>query len=120
MDTNELSGQWQKLKGDIRSKWGKLTEDDIERIAGQKDKLIGVLQERYGYVWSEANQMVDRYLEDYEDLKNQVTEKLRAVASKENLQKFGSDVMELFRRYPISSLLIGLGIGYLLARRSER
>ena len=120
MNTNELSGQWQKLKGDIRSKWGKLTEDDIERIAGQKDKLVGVLQERYGYVWSEANQMVDRYLEDYEDLKNQATEKLRAVASKENLEKFGSDVMELLRRYPVSSLLIGLGIGYLLARRSER
>lgn len=120
MNANELSSQWQKLKGEIRSKWGKLTDDDIERIAGQKDKLIGALQERYGYVWEEARQVVDRYLEDYDSLKNQATEALRAVSSKENIQKFGSDVMELVRRYPISSLLIGLGIGYLLARRSER
>lgn len=120
MNSNELAGQWQKLKGDIRSKWGKLTDDDIERIAGNKDRLIGVIQERYGYVWDEARQTVDRYLEDYNSLKSQATEALRSVTSKENLQKFGNDVTELIRRYPVSSLLIGLGIGYLLARRNER
>jgi hypothetical protein len=40
--------------------------------------------------------------------------------SKENLQKMGNDLVECVRRYPVSSLLIGLGIGYLLARRSDR
>lgn len=120
MNTTELGSQWQKLKGEIRSRWGKLTDDDMERIAGNKDKLIGVIQERYGYVWDEARQMVDRYLDDYDGLKNQAAEALRAVASKENLQKFGNDVVSLVRRYPVSSLLIGLSIGYLLARRGER
>jgi uncharacterized protein YjbJ (UPF0337 family) len=120
MNSDVLESKWQKLKGEIRSQWGKLTDDDLERIAGNKDKLIGVVQERYGYVWDEARQIVDRYLDDYNGLKTQATEALRAVASKENLEKLRSDVVGFVRRYPIPSLLIGLGIGYLLARRSER
>lgn len=120
MNSSELESKWQKLRGEIRSQWGKLTDDDLERIAGNKDKLIGAVQERYGYVWDEARQMVDRYLDDYNGLKTQATEALKAVASKENLQKLGSDAVEFVRRYPIPSLLIGMGIGYLLARRSER
>lgn len=120
MNSSDLEGKWQKLKGEIRSQWGKLTDDDLERIAGNKDKLIGVVQERYGYVWDEARQMVDRYLDDYNGLKHQATEALRNVASKENIQKVGSDVADFVRRYPIPAILIGVGIGYLLARRSER
>jgi uncharacterized protein YjbJ (UPF0337 family) len=120
MNSDLLEGQWQRLKGEIRSKWGKLTDDDIERIAGNKDRLIGVVQERYGYVWDEAQQMVDRYLDQYGDLKTKATQALKAVASKDNLQKLASDVAELVRRYPIPALLFGLGIGYLLARRSEK
>jgi uncharacterized protein YjbJ (UPF0337 family) len=105
MNSNDLESKWQKLRGEIRSQWGKLTDDDLERIAGNKDKLIGAVQERYGYVW---------------DLKTRATEALKAVASKENLHKLKGDVVDFVRRYPIPSLLIGLGIGYLLARRSER
>jgi uncharacterized protein YjbJ (UPF0337 family) len=120
MDTNDLQGKWNRLKDEIRSQWGKLTDEDIERIAGNKDRLIGIVQERYGYVWDEARQMVDRYLDDYNGLKTQATEALKAVASQENLHKLKSDVIDFVRRYPIPSLLIGLGIGYLLARRSER
>ena len=122
MNATELQSKWNRIKGEIRSQWGKLTDDDIERIAGNKDKLIGLIQERYGYLWDEAQQMVDRYLDDnnYNGLKYQATEVLRNVASKENVQKLGSDVANLVRRYPIPSLFIGVGIGYLLARRGER
>ena len=120
MNSSELESKWQKLRGEIRSQWGKLTDDDLERIAGNKDKLIGVVQERYGYVWDEARQMVDRYLDDYNGLRSQAVDALRSVASKENLQKVRNDVVDFVRRYPIPSLLIGLGIGYLFARRSER
>ena len=87
MNSNVLEGQWQKLKGEIRSQWGKLTDDDIERITGNKDKLIGVVQERYGYVWDEARQMVDRYLDDYNGLKTKATEALKAVASRKIFTK---------------------------------
>lgn len=120
MNSDVLEGRWQKLKGEVRSRWGKLTDDDIEKIGGNKDKLIGAVQERYGYIWDEARQMVDRYLDESGDLKTRATEALKAVASKDNLRKLTSDVAELVRRYPIPSLFIGLGIGYLLARRGER
>src|SRR5262249_16087954 len=120
MDSNDLQAKWNELKGEIRSQWGKLTDDDIERIAGNKDRLIDMVQERYGYVWDEARQMVDRYLDDFNGLRSQAADELRSVASKEKLQKVRNDVTAFVRRYPIPSLLIGLGIGYLLARRSER
>jgi uncharacterized protein YjbJ (UPF0337 family) len=134
MDANVFEGNWYKLKGDVRNKWGKLTDDDLERIGGNKDKLVGTLQERYGYMWDEARQMVDRYLDDYGQggLKSKVTaamsneniqrpqEKFGEAVSKDNLQKMANDVVDTVRRYPIASLLIGLGIGYLLARRPDR
>jgi uncharacterized protein YjbJ (UPF0337 family) len=120
MDPNVLESQWYRIKGEIRSKWGKLTEDDVERIAGNKDKLVGAVQERYGYVWDEAQQMVDRYLDAYDSLKTRAIDTVSAVASRDNIQKLGTELVELVRRYPIPSLLIGLGIGYLLARRPDR
>lgn len=130
MDSNVFEGQWQKLKGTVRSKWGKLTDDDVEQIAGNKDKLVGALQERYGYMWDEAQRTVDRYLDEYSEsgftsrignvMSKENLQKIGDTVSKENLQKMGSDLVEFIRRYPVSSLLIGLGIGYLLARRSDR
>jgi uncharacterized protein YjbJ (UPF0337 family) len=55
-----LQGKWKQLRGEMRSWWGKLTEDDWEHIAGNKDKLIGKLQERYGYNRDQAQAEVDR------------------------------------------------------------
>ncbi len=133
MDANELQGQWQKLRGNIRSKWGKLTADDLDQIAGNKDKLVGALHERYGYMWDEAREMVDHYLDEYAEggLKSKLTsvmskenfqkmgDTVADAVSKDNLQKIGNDLVECIRRYPVSSLLIGFGIGYLLARRAD-
>ncbi len=133
MDSNSLEDQWQRVRGDIRSKWGKLTNDDLNQIAGNKDKLVGALQERYGYVWDEAQDMVERYLNEYGE--SGLKSKLSSVMSKENfqkigdtvtdavskdsLQKIGNDLVDCIRRYPVSALLIGLGVGYLLARRPD-
>ncbi len=48
MNWEHVEGSWKELKGAIREKWGKLTDDDLELIAGKKDRLLGKLQERYG------------------------------------------------------------------------
>jgi uncharacterized protein YjbJ (UPF0337 family) len=51
-----LQGNWNQVKGKVREKWGLLTGDDIEHIAGHKDRLIGKLQEKYGKAkWNEAD-----------------------------------------------------------------
>ena len=67
MNRDVLAGQWKQMRGELKTWWGKLTDDDVDRIAGQKDKLIGLLQERYGYAREQAEQEVERRLEEYGD-----------------------------------------------------
>jgi uncharacterized protein YjbJ (UPF0337 family) len=62
MNSDELQGKWKQLKGAARQQFGKLTDDDIEMIAGQRDRLIGKLQERYGYARDEAQKKADEWL----------------------------------------------------------
>ncbi len=62
MNSDQLAGKWQQMKGEAKTQWGKLTDDDLMSISGQKDKLIGKLQERYGYAKEEANRRVDEWL----------------------------------------------------------
>lgn len=62
MNSDELQGKWKQLKGSARQQFGKLTDNDIEMIAGQRDRLIGKLQERYGYLREEAQKKTDEWL----------------------------------------------------------
>lgn len=59
MNEDIMKGKWNQLKGMARQQWGKLTDDDIERIAGSKDELLGRLQERYGYDRERAQREID-------------------------------------------------------------
>ena len=67
MNTNILEGKWLQLRGAVREKWGQLTDDELDQIAGKRDKLAGVLQERYGYAENEAEQQIDDFLENLDD-----------------------------------------------------
>jgi len=49
MDWNRVQGNWKQLKGKVKENWGKLTDDDLDVIAGQRDQLEGKIQQRYGY-----------------------------------------------------------------------
>ena len=62
MNWDTVEGQWKQLKGKIRSKWGKLTDSDLDVIGGKKDMLVGRLQERYGLKKDEAERDVDDYM----------------------------------------------------------
>jgi uncharacterized protein YjbJ (UPF0337 family) len=62
MNSDELQGKWKQLKGAARQQFAKLTDDDVEMIAGQRDRLIGKLQERYGYLREEAQNKADEWL----------------------------------------------------------
>jgi uncharacterized protein YjbJ (UPF0337 family) len=63
MNQDVLKGNWAQLKGKIRQQWGKLTADDVERIKGDRDILIGRLQEHYGRTREEAESDLERWLE---------------------------------------------------------
>lgn len=61
MNTDVLKGKWNQIKGSIKQQWGKLTDDDVTRINGDYDQLVGQLQETYGYSRERAEQEVNKY-----------------------------------------------------------
>jgi len=58
-----ISGKWKQLKGDVRSRWGDLTDNEYEQIAGEREKLAGKIQERYGISKEQANRQIDEWAE---------------------------------------------------------
>jgi uncharacterized protein YjbJ (UPF0337 family) len=176
MNEDIFAGQWKQMRGELKSWWGKLADDDFERIGGQKDKLIGVVQEKYGYAREHAEQEVERRFKEFGDKTGGVVASMTAkaqefgasAANKSNeaatvvgerigslatvirdkaphegamgtaatavvdglesassylrekkFEHLAKDVSALVHAYPVQSLLIGVGIGYLLARRQR-
>jgi uncharacterized protein YjbJ (UPF0337 family) len=61
MDWNRVEGNWKQFKGKVKEQWGKLTDDDLDRIAGNRDLLEGTIQERYGLEKDRARADVDAW-----------------------------------------------------------
>jgi uncharacterized protein YjbJ (UPF0337 family) len=66
MNKNIFEGKWKQMRGQIKATWGKLTDDDLEKIAGNYEKFIGLLQERYGYNRERAEEEVKRQVAEHE------------------------------------------------------
>lgn len=66
MNKDVLQGNWKQIKGEIKKWWGNVTDDDLTKIDGSHDKLVGVLQERYGYARERAESEVNRRLEQWD------------------------------------------------------
>jgi len=67
MNADVLAGKWKQVQGEVKKQWGKLTDDDLVIVEGQKDKLVGLVQERYGYAREQAEREVDQFLQKYSD-----------------------------------------------------
>lgn len=61
MNEDILKGKWEQLKGEVQRQWGKLTNDDLDVIQGDAKKLVGLLQERYGYAQDEASNLYQEF-----------------------------------------------------------
>ena len=61
MNWDTIKGNWKQLKGDVKSEWGKLTDDDVDQAEGDRDKLVGKIQEQYGLAKTEAEHQVDAF-----------------------------------------------------------
>ena len=174
MNQDILAGKWKQMRGELKTWWGKLTDDDFERIGGHKDKLVGLIQERYGYTREQAEQEVERRLQEYDDKTDGavasmsakarelgataarkaneaapvIGEKMKSLASvirekaprlatsaskvadglesasnylqEKKFEHLGEDFKGLVRRHPLRSLLIGLGLGFLLVGRKRK
>jgi uncharacterized protein YjbJ (UPF0337 family) len=62
MNWDQVEGKWNEMKGKLQTKWGKLTNDDLDAIRGKRTELLGRLQQRYGYKKEEAERHVDDWL----------------------------------------------------------
>ena len=145
MNEDVFSGKWREMRGSLRSWWGRLSDDDLERIGGEKDKLVGLVQERYGQTREQAEREVDRRLSEYgsggggissnlrsraDELGSTVTTKAgeaagaiasgvqsaRSYLQERDFDELTGDITAWVRRNPIQACLIGIGLGYLIAR----
>jgi uncharacterized protein YjbJ (UPF0337 family) len=62
MNSDQLQGKWKQVKGEVKERWGKLTDDDVNVINGQHDQLVGKIQERYGIARDVAQKQVDEWM----------------------------------------------------------
>ena len=62
MNWDQIEGKWKEYAGKIKSKWGKLTDDDLTVVGGKKDQLVGVIQQRYGIARDEAERQIDTWM----------------------------------------------------------
>lgn len=187
MNQDIFTGQWKQMRGTLKSWWGKLADDDFERIGGQKDKLIGWVQEKYGQTREQAQQEVEWRMKEYGDTMgdrgstgmSDATEVIAGMAAKaqelgaaavstaseaatavgeqigslagvirdhapregtmataatavagglesastylkeKDYENLATDLTALVRHYPVQALLVGVGLGYLLARGTK-
>jgi uncharacterized protein YjbJ (UPF0337 family) len=139
MTPETFTRQWAQIRQHLRGWWDQLTDQDLEQIAGRHDQLVRVIQERYRYLHERAQNEVDRRLDAYQTTGSQMAEAMitaveeaasrlpetaaegRAPAAGTSLlDQYTGDVVALVRRYPVTSVLIGLGVGVLLARSLGR
>jgi uncharacterized protein YjbJ (UPF0337 family) len=187
MNQDIFAGQWKQMRGTLKAWWGKLADSDFDWIGGQTDKLIGLVQEKYGYTREQAQHEVERRLKEYGDTMDSrsgsgmpeaagavasmtakaqelgataaskvgeaataVGEQMGSLAStirdnaphegaiataatavagglesassylhEKDYANLATDLTALVRRYPVQALLVGVGLGYVLARRTK-
>ena len=67
MNADILKGKWKEIKGAIRERWGDLTDDEIDQVAGRQERLLGLLQTKYGYAREDAEREYAEFMELFEE-----------------------------------------------------
>lgn len=61
MNWDQIEGKWKQVKGKARETWANLTDDDLERVRGKRDQMVGLVQEKYGKLKADAEREVDAW-----------------------------------------------------------
>ena len=69
MNQDRIQGRWKQWKGKLKEQWGKLTDDDLDVIAGRRDQLLGRIQERHGLARADADRQVREWERTHPDLR---------------------------------------------------
>jgi uncharacterized protein YjbJ (UPF0337 family) len=65
MNWDQIKGKWHEIKGSVRAKWGELTDDEIEALDGNREKMVGKIQQKYGVAKEEAEKQVDEWTKSH-------------------------------------------------------
>ena len=96
MNSDTLQGQWKQLRGNIKTAFGKLTDDDLLQIDGNADKMQGVLQERYGYTKEQAQTAWDKFAQKHTERADEAKADLNAAAA--NVKAAAAHVKDAAKR----------------------
>ncbi len=137
MNWTSIQGNWNEAKGKVKTKWGRLTDDDLTQADGKKDRLVGAIQQRYGIAREKAEQQLDEFMSAGEGLIAQAKEGVQEVVEKgkevvekgkeyvekgkdyvqnTSVSKMAEDLKELIGRHPLPCAVIGIGLGFLIGR----
>ncbi len=145
MNTITLESHWDELKGELKSAWGKLTNDDIKEVAGKKDKLFAILKKHYGYGKEKAQEELDAFLQKLDhhqpgqvisdsirhlgdkaqSLTHDLADKSEAYLAKggelsqqaqQAVQNNCDTVTNFVKEHPVQTALIAAGVGLLLGK----
>jgi uncharacterized protein YjbJ (UPF0337 family) len=75
MNWDQIEGQWKQVGAQIKSKWAKLTDDDVQSLGAKKDELVGKIQERYGILKDAAEHQVDEWMRELSPPRDSTTTK---------------------------------------------
>jgi uncharacterized protein YjbJ (UPF0337 family) len=137
MDWTRVEGNWKQMKGRVKERWGKLTDDDLTAIAGRRDQLEGMIQERYGYAKERARREIEDWFHSIEsNLVEQIGSLRRGIQelssiverlAKEQLPHARSratdaltNAEEAVKRNPLVVAAIALGLGLLIGVLTRR
>lgn len=67
MNWDIIKGNWSQMTGEIKSEWGKLTDDEIQEASGEREQFVGLVQERYGMAKADAEHAVDKFFAKWRD-----------------------------------------------------
>ena len=68
LNQDVFEGKWKEMRGQVKEWWGKLTDDDLERVGGKADQLIGLLQQKYGYTREHAEEEFNRRIKEVKEM----------------------------------------------------
>ena len=132
-----IEGDWKQMKGRVKEKWGKLTDDDLTAIAGHRDQLEGKIQERYGYAKNQARREVEDW---YRSTEHHLADAIETIRT--DLQSLASSVGRIankqmgraqvrateaaheaeaaITRNPLIAVAIAAGLGFLIGAFTRR
>jgi len=64
MNKDIFEGKWKEMRGQVKEWWGKLTDDDLDKVSGNAEQIVGLLQQKYGYTRQRAEEEFNRRIKD--------------------------------------------------------